>query len=304
MSGLKYCMTRFAVCFGVTAALLFAVYAEANTLKYNPPMAENDAQKSYFVTLLKRVCEQAKALDIPCELSPVDVVMFQQRQLKSLDKGLLDVMWTMTSVSRENDYLPVRIPLTKGLIGYRIAVVHNHHASAFNADASVANIKKLQHVQGHDWPDTEILRFNGFEVSTTSWYSSLYKALDDHHYDVLLRGALEVSTEFALYPTQQLSVDMNHAFYYPSAIYFFVSKSRPELAAMFSKGLIALKTTGEFDQLLFEFPPHANAFKRLSLGNRKVHLLENPLLPEETPLDNPELWFVNDLINQARSDSK
>lgn len=286
-------MKRLIVFYLVIGVQAFSILANANTLKYNPPMAENDAQKAYFVTLLKRACEHSNALGRACNLQPVNAKMYQQRQLRSLNEGLLDVMWTVTSIQREKDYLPVRIPLTKGLIGYRIAVINNNVKDAFTLNAPLSAIKKLQHMQGHDWPDADILSFNDFTVSTTSWYSTLYKALDEHHYDVLLRGVLEITTEYELYKPVNSTIDMNHAFYYPSAIYFFVAKNRTDIAALLHKSLTSLKANGEFDNLLFSFPPHAKALEKLGLRKRQVHILENPLLPPETPVNDQQLWFVN-----------
>ena len=297
-------MIRLFVFWVACGAQIVLLTASANTLKYNPPMAENDAQKAYFVALLKRVCEHSNTLGSPCKLEPVKAKMYQQRQLRSLDEGLLDVMWTVTSIQREKDYLPVRIPLTKGLIGYRIAGINNAVNNSFQVNTPLTTIKNLQHMQGHDWPDSDILRFNDFEVSTTSWYSTLYKALDEHHYDVLLRGVLEVTTEFALYNTQHVSIDMHHAFYYPSAIYYFVSKKRPEIANLLFDSLTSLKTTGEFDDFLFNFPPHSRALAQLELDKRKMHLLENPLLPPKTPLSNEQLWFVNRHEQQTKNPTK
>ena len=272
-------------------ALSVAFPVTANTLKYIPPADADDPQKAYYVMLLETLCAHSNQLGTPCEVVPVDVEMFQQRQLRSLDEGLLDVMWTVTTKERESRFLPIRIPLTKGLIGYRIAVFNNVVANSFAKNGTLAAIKKLKHVQGHDWPDTQILKHNGFEVASTSWYSSMYKSLDAQHYDVILRGVFEINTEFNMYATDNVSIDKNHAFYYPSAIYFFVSQKKPQLAELITQSLMSLKANGEFDKILFEFTPHSNAVATLELENRRVHQLENPLLPSKTPLENSEFWF-------------
>jgi hypothetical protein len=252
---------------------------------------KGDPQKAYFVSLLERVCEKASEIDYQCELKRIEGDMHQQRQLKSLDSGIIDVVWTVTSKDREKHYLPVRIPLTKGLIGYRIAIVNNASRMAFSSSSSLQTLKDLKHVQGHDWPDSEILAHNGFNLSTTTWNSTLYKSLNSGHFDVLLRGALEITTEIEIYPNPNLSIEPKNAFYYPSAVYFFVSKKKPHLAALLEAGLMALIDDGSFDTLLFEFAPHKKALDSLLLENRIVHVLDNPLLPAETPLDIPELWF-------------
>lgn len=42
--------------------------------------------------------------------------MLQNRQLISLNKGILDVVWTVTTIERETNYRPIKVPLMKGLI--------------------------------------------------------------------------------------------------------------------------------------------------------------------------------------------
>ncbi|BDX08151.1 hypothetical protein [Planctobacterium marinum] len=263
-----------------------------NILKYIPSNDANDIQKIYFVDVLNATCTRANQLGKSCQLEVVETSMYQQRQLKSLDEGLLDVSWTVTSREREANFLPVKIPLTKGLIGYRIAVFNTMFAASFDKGAPLSNIKKLNHIQGHDWPDTKILTANGFNVSPTSWYSTLYRSLDAGHYDVILRGLFEVLSEYELYKTPNIKIDANHAFYYPSAIYFFVSKKRPELADLLMTGLESLIETGDFDKMFLEFAPHATAFETLNLDARKVHYLENPLLPNSFSLSDNRLWHI------------
>ena len=43
----------------------------------------------------------------------------QERQLRSLEHNLLDVTWSVTSIERERQFLPIRIPIMAGLFGKR-----------------------------------------------------------------------------------------------------------------------------------------------------------------------------------------
>ena len=46
---------------------------------------------------------------------------------------------------------------------------------------------------------------------------------------------------------------------------------------------------GSFEKIFLAH--HQSAIKRADLLNRKIFVLENPLLSPETPLDKAELWF-------------
>lgn len=245
------------------------------SIKYNAPIQQNDVQKDYFVLLLKEVCKTIETLTSPCALTPVDLPMLQQRQLHSLDNGLLDVVWTVTTKARESQFLAIPIPLMDGLIGYRIAVLNKRHQHLFTEHSDLDKIKRLRLAQGHDWPDASILRQNGFNVIETSWYDTLYKDTAAGIFDFTLRGVLEVYSEFDKFQQDNVIIDENLLFKYPSHIYFFVKKDNVVLAENITKALIHLKQTGKFDVFLTEYESHKLALKKANLQNRQVITLQN-----------------------------
>jgi hypothetical protein len=57
-------------------------------------------------------------------LQAIGTRVLQGRAMDSLAKNeLVDIVWTMTSHDREARLLPIRIPLLKGLLGYRIFII-------------------------------------------------------------------------------------------------------------------------------------------------------------------------------------
>jgi hypothetical protein len=79
------------------------------------------------------------------------------------------------------------------------------------------------------------------------------------------------------------------ALHYPTAMYFFVSKQRPELAADIRKGLDIALRDGSFEALFLQ--NFGEVLKRSRLDKRRVFELKNPLLPPETPLGDARLWY-------------
>ena len=76
---------------------------------------------------------------------------------------LVNVAWSMTSIERESDLLPVRIPIYKGLYGLRLLLTTKDKLIKFANISDVAELSELDFIQGHDWPDTTVLTDNGFE---------------------------------------------------------------------------------------------------------------------------------------------
>jgi hypothetical protein len=77
--------------------------------------------------------------------------------------------------------------------------------------------------------------------------------------------------------------------YAPTAMYFFFSHKRPELAETVCQGMEKALADSSFDRLFQEH--FADSLRRAQLSQRQVIKLENPLLPDATPLQRRELWF-------------
>ena len=270
--------------------LLFwhSAFAATVEIKYVDNTAHSvDYLNNYYVSLL-HLALQSTSTDYVT--NSVDIPMSHKRVLKSLSDGEIDVMWTMTSINMENQALPIRIPLLKGLLGYRVFVIRKQSQSYFTANMALDNIKSLVAVQGKDWVDADILKMNGFNVENTSWMNTIYKTLNAGHFDYFPRSIIEANTEFKRYDTQDLTIEKNILLHYPTAVYFFVRKNDHQLAKTMEAGLRLAIENGQLDKLLFEHPDHKEALAKSNIHKRSLYRIPNPLLPSQTPTD-PKLWI-------------
>lgn len=216
--------------------------------------------------------------------------MVQARLLYELENdGGLDVVWTMTSRQRERKLLPVRIPVDRGLGGYRLLLVRKTSLSRFENVTSLDKLKLLTAGQGGGWPDVEILRAAGLQVVTAASYSSLFPMLGAGHFDYFPRAVQEIWPEMEVRGREALAVEPRLALHYPTASYFFVSRHRPELAADIARGFEIALRDGSYDQLFRRFM--GPVLDRAHLRERIVLELGNPLLPPETPVDVARYWY-------------
>jgi hypothetical protein len=248
-------------------------------------------QKYYYPSLLQIAIEKSTAKYGPAQRQIVDIPMEEQRQFVSLKNNVLDVMWTMTSIEREQDALPIRIPLLKGLIGYRVLVIRKNQQQEFAAFKHLEQLKQRTAVQGFGWADVEILQKNGFKVEVSSWHTSIFKSLDAGYYDYFPRSVLEAWSELEQYQFGGLMVDEHHLIVYPTAIYFFVNKNNSQLAERLEYGLKQAIADGSFEQHFKQYPQHMDALLKIESQQRQHHLISNPTLPEATPLQDKSLWF-------------
>lgn len=253
-------------------------------------------QNDYYIALLNLALTKTLDTHGKFEITSIEKNMFQRRQMQALIKGQIDIMWTMSTIDREQFALPIKIPLTKGLIGYRVFMIRDGEQERFH---NLEGLKKMKALQGHDWPDTQILLHNGFHVETTTLYQSLFKMLNDGYVDYVPRGIMEAFAEEKAHADLNVHIENKFLLRYPAAIYFFVSPNNPKLAQRIKQGLTLANQDGSFDQLLYNHPKHKNIWQQLKSHQRTLVTLENPLLPKDTQLNDKRLWLSPNQIPQS-----
>ncbi len=252
----------------------------------------DDTRNSYFLAMLELALEKT-ADQGEWQLQPAEEAMAQSRALQKLSEGDgIDVVWSMTSIEREKQNRPIRIPLLKGLMGYRLLIIRAEDQSWFRRVQTIDQLRELRAGQGHDWPDTRILRANGLAVEATVDYDSLFRMLQLGRFDYLPRAINEPWAELALRPDRGLAVEKGLMLHYPTAEYFFVNRDNVALAERIELGLRRALADGSFDRLFREHPVNASAFSKADILKRRIIHLDNPLLPPETPFDQEELWWA------------
>lgn len=244
-------------------------------VRYPPPQHAQDRRSDYAIALLT----EALARTAPqLQVVPARHLFSRSRALEELTPGgAIDVVWTLTSVEREQKYLPVRIPIYFGLGGYRLLLIHQQQQARFAALRTGAQWRALQFAQVHDWMDTKLLRQHGWQVQGVSQYANLFPLLLKQRVDAVPRGVLEISDEAAQWQAQGLVIEQHWLLKYPSAEYFFVSQQNPVLAAALEQGVRQMQQDGSLQRL---FDRHfAEKLAALGLDRRRVLTIQNPYLP-------------------------
>jgi len=256
-----------------------------------PSYADSDAQDpihQFHLAVLRLALERSGG---HYRLQPVRKPVGQGRAIRELAGGGsdLDLLWSMTSEEREQLLLPIRIPIDRGLMGWRLLLIRRTDAERFAGVRSLDALRDLSAGQLYDWPDTAILRANGLAVGTTSVYDSLFTMLARGRVDYFPRSVLEIQEEMRQYGSaNELMIAPGLMLRYPTANYFFVSRQNSQLAAELQRGLERALDDGSLHKL---FMSHIRPLlKPLRLPERRELLLRNPLLPAATPLHRSELW--------------
>jgi hypothetical protein len=251
-----------------------------------------DETKEYKYQVLQLILEKTEKTDGPFKIQAPQQELPQARDFEMVKQGYVDVILTSTSKEREQELLPIRIPFDKGLYGYHIAIINESDQPKFSAVRTPADLQKLWAGLNEIWPETKILRDNGFNVVATSGYRELFAMLKERRFDYFPRVAHEPWRELRDMNIPGLVVETDLLLYYPTPGYIFTNKNNQKLANRLERGFrIALKD-GSFDSLFYNHPDMKEALERANLKNRRIFELKNPLLPKETPLDDKRLWYT------------
>ena len=136
------------------------------------------ASHAYYSALLKLALSKTEDPIKPTYLVESSGNLVQERVLRQLNQeGGIDVFWTVTSKLREQQAIPVRVPLLNGIMGYRVSLIRQNTLREFNNVRSAPDLKRFVAGQGHDWPDFQILEHNGFTTLGTSNYDIIIELL-------------------------------------------------------------------------------------------------------------------------------
>jgi len=276
-------------------SLLFALatmnLAAELQVVYPSPQSSSDTRFNDLIEILTTALEKTEASHGPFTLQPSEFVMREGRQLTELSAGRrLNVVWSSTSHDKERELLPIRIPLRKGILGYRVALIHKDNQSKIDQIKTLNDLRLSRLGQGTGWGDVHIYEHNGIPVTTTS-YDALFKMVDANRLDLFPRGINEVFAEHAIRhdDNPNLVVEKNLLIYYPWPYYFFFNKDNEVLKERIESGIRTMIADGSFDEIFWRF--NGNFIQQANTTQRRVITIENHLMPELTPVKDQQLWF-------------
>lgn len=260
---------------------------ERSSTIYFPGSASENRRSSYTIELLQLALAKSGG---QYHAKPSDTISPKARDFTLLEREQgIDIVWSMTQQEREDGFLAIRIPIFKGLSGWRIPLVHRDNRHVLASVDSLEQLKAIPVGQVYAWTDTKILHHNGFNVDSGPTHESMFRMLTAKRFTYFLHSTLEAVKEFQIHKDNQIVIDKHVAVYYPTAIYFFVNKNNRALADSIEEGLETAIADGTFDQLFYQH--HGDSLELAAIPRRRVFRLPNPFLPSNTPTQRAELWL-------------
>jgi hypothetical protein len=257
------------------------------------PETSGDIRNAYHWDLLRAALETTRA-----QWGGFDIIsgdnMNGLRAVGELQRGKLNLIRRSTSIELERSLRPIRIPLDKGLLGYRVFLIRRQLQARLDEVRTLDDLRRFSIGQHSAWTDVEVLERAGFTVVRGGKYDGLFGMLDSGRFDLFSRGVSEVGAEMREYGKRfpDMVVERNLLLNYPLAAYFFVraDAAGEQIAQRVEAGLASMLKDGTFDRMFDAFKaPLEQAF---NLSGRRLLHISNPLLSPETPLKQANLWFV------------
>jgi hypothetical protein len=273
-------------------SLSFSIYS-ANILHIPLPRSRFDISHDYYTKLLTLALEKgANGREVP-ELTAI-YPMQQGRALKELIKGdKLDVFWFGTDKDKEQQLKAIKIPLERGLMGFRKLIIRKDKLALFENITTLKQLKNLVACQGTHWPDTKILHAADLPVLSSPVYENLFLQVNFGRCDYFPRGVHEGGAEIKqrkkIY--KDLILYNNLIIHYPFTVYFFVNKNNKELAKWIEDGLLKAIADGSFEQHIKTHPLTAHVFPLKKWMNVPTIEIPNPELSKDTNFHDAKYWI-------------
>jgi len=257
-----------------------------------PKVGSQSPRQDYVYQLVALILAKSNDKFGKCEVSLLDPKLSLKRSELYLERGqLVDALALTVTKARDQRFLAVTIPISKGLIGYRLFVIRKGQNHVFSAVKSIRDLSEYTAGQGNGWADTDILRHNGLPVITSSSIKNLIRMLVNKRFDYFPSGVLQIARAISSYKALDVELEKNLVLAYPSMTALYVNADNKALAARLQYGLNKAYQDGSFDTFFNTHPTSVAALKNLNLDVRTSLKLCNSVLPSWVPINDPKYWL-------------
>jgi hypothetical protein len=202
------------------------------------------------------------------------------RLFKQMDKNVYKNFFFNASITNDilAKYHVIKFPVDRGLTSFRVAFISSDERTFDCKKVNLENIKRNVTIQGIGWLDTDILKFNGFNVYAISHYKQMFKMIEKSRASFFFRGINEIQQELNTYPS--IKLEPCFALHYQLPKFFITNKENIRNAKRIELGLKKAFEDGSYQQLWDKY------FKEvISLSNineRQIFELDNPFISKLT----------------------
>ncbi|MGL5326184.1 MAG: hypothetical protein ACRC91_15905 [Aeromonas sp.] len=252
--------------------LLLAPRLEAAELTLTLPAFEDGSHRYYHALLQESLADTGVTLTIRQPFAHLP----QQRLQRLVASSQIDLLWMLRSIERDRLLTPVRIDLTRGLIGQRVLLIPKGDAKSYEGVRDLASFRALGKVGGlgAGWYDERVWQMNQlpYHVRDGEWRQLFTMLTPDRGINYFSRGINEVQPEAARYPA--LEIEPGLLLVYHRDFRFYLSPAAAKYRDTLERALSQAQRSGLMERLLDSY--FRNHLKDLPLDQRVRIELETP----------------------------
>lgn len=222
-------------------------------------------EKALHLALSKTASNPAEQI----EMSHYQGSIGRERMRQLVIKGEVDVIWSSSTPTREQEMTAVKYSLLRGINEYRLLLIRAEDQARFSKVQTLEQLRAFKIGSGVHWSDTQVYKLNNLPLVTAYEYAPMFRMLAAKRFDYMARGLQEIDHELAMNQHLELAVEEHLLLHYSQPIYFFVNKNKQQLAARIKRGLELAQQDGSLDQLFFSVPSFKSASEKLQQINSR-----------------------------------
>jgi len=266
-----------------------------DVLKINKGSSSKDVRSQYNLKILHKAMQLTEPEFGEYELKVVSRGIPSLRLREMVVEGEhINIAMVVSTPEWEAAAVPIRIPLRRGILNYRLLLINKKNQETFLEINSIEKLKEKSVGLRRHWATWQTLTKLGYNVVNAYSYDAIFSMLDKGRFDYIPRGVHEIYDEINLRKDElkNLTVEPNLALYIPAPFYVFVSPKEPRLIKRFELGLNRMAKQGILEDMLNTH--YGDFLKRANFKKRLILNVGNPDLPVETPFERKELWMTWD----------
>lgn len=214
------------------------------------------------------------------------------RALSEILKGkVANIYIGVATEEWNNKTIPIKIPVRKGLLNYRLLMIHENDLETFSRVETLEDLKGITAGLRSGWVTTKVFQEAEMNLVVVQNFDGLFMSLNNHRFSYIPRAIYEIFNELISYQDvlNHVVVEPTLVLHLPMPTYVYVSPSEPRIAKRIEKGLKIMLGNGEFDQILNKY--YSDDIERADLKNRKIIKMDNPYYIDKSLLNDDKLWY-------------
>jgi hypothetical protein len=274
--------------------LLITALAGAAPLKFDIVFAKfsanDDPRQKFPLAVLDLAMRKMHA---KYTIRPSTETMERGRALLELEKPQrINLAFTSMASEAEKRLRPIRIPISRGLVGFRLFLINKEKQSAFAAVHNLDDLRQFRGGVGLGWIDADVMQQARLPILRDK-YDTLFKMTHENIVDYFPRGANEIFAELETHRKSQpaLAIENHLMLVYRNDIIFYTSKNDELLASTIEKGMLAAYDDGSYMKLFNEHPYIQQVLRDAGFNKRTRIDIPNPVLSEQDRAIPAKFWI-------------